>query len=56
MKFMRNHGHGTGTLSLLTGNKLDGKSPGWASFTIGDHHQSRVICEVVALPSPRLRQ
>jgi hypothetical protein len=47
---------GTGTLSLRAGNKLDGKSPSWASFTSGDHHQSRVICEVVALPSPRLRQ
>ena len=56
MKFMRNRGHGTGTLSLLAGNKLDRKSPGWASFTSGDHHQSRVICEVVALPSPRLHQ
>ncbi len=28
-EFMRNRGHGTGTLSLLAGNKLDGNSPGW---------------------------
>src|SRR5579864_8863232 len=32
MEFMRNRGHGTGTLSLLAGNKLDGTSPGWAGF------------------------
>ena len=29
----RNRGHGTGTLSLLAGNKLDGSSPGWPGFT-----------------------
>ena len=28
-----NRGHGTGTLSLLAGNKLDGSSPGWETFT-----------------------
>ena len=28
-----NRGHGTGTLSLLAGNKLAGNSPGWAGFT-----------------------
>jgi hypothetical protein len=33
MKFMRNRGHGTGTLSLRASNKLDGKLSGWASFT-----------------------
>ena len=27
-----NRGHGTGTLSLLAGNKLDGTSPGWPGF------------------------
>jgi subtilisin family serine protease len=31
--FFRNRGHGTGTLSLLAGNKLDGQSPGWPGFT-----------------------
>jgi hypothetical protein len=35
MKFS-NHGHGTGTLSLLAGNKIDGKSPG-ATFFTGRH-------------------
>jgi hypothetical protein len=29
---MRNRGHGTGTLSLLAGGKLDGTSPGWAGY------------------------
>ena len=28
-----NRGHGTGTLSLLAGNKLAGTSPGWPGFT-----------------------
>ncbi|TGQ56140.1 peptidase S8 [Mesorhizobium sp. M1C.F.Ca.ET.193.01.1.1] len=28
-----NRGHGTGTLSLLAGNKLDGTSPNWPGFT-----------------------
>ncbi|TPN86508.1 peptidase S8 [Mesorhizobium sp. CU2] len=28
-----NRGHGTGTLSLLAGNKLDGSSPHWPGFT-----------------------
>lgn len=27
-----NRGHGTGTLSLLAGNRLDGTSPGWNGF------------------------
>ncbi|TAT71057.1 S8 family serine peptidase [Rhizobium ruizarguesonis] len=30
---LNNHGHGTGTLSLLAGNKLNGNSPGWKSFS-----------------------
>lgn len=30
---MSNRGHGTGTLSLLAGNKLDGTSPNWPGFT-----------------------
>ncbi|RWY75281.1 S8 family serine peptidase [Rhizobium sp. WSM1325] len=28
-----NRGHGTGTLSLLAGNRLDGTSPGWQGFS-----------------------
>lgn len=32
MTFMRNRGHGTGTLSLLAGNKLDGTSAHWPGF------------------------
>jgi hypothetical protein len=32
MEFARNRGHGTGTLSLLAGNKLDGSTPGWTGF------------------------
>lgn len=32
MAFMRNRGHGTGTMSLLAGNKLDGTTPGWGGF------------------------
>src|SRR5262249_36614361 len=28
----RNRGHGTGTLSLLAGNVLDGGTPGWGGF------------------------
>lgn len=28
-----NHGHGTGTLSLLAGNRLDGSSPGWGNYS-----------------------
>jgi hypothetical protein len=31
-EFARNRGHGTGTLSLLAGNKLDGNAPGWPTF------------------------
>lgn len=30
---LTNHGHGTGTLSLLAGNKLNGNSPGWKTFS-----------------------
>lgn len=29
---LTNHGHGTGTVSLLAGNKLNGNSPGWKAF------------------------
>ncbi|MEI2300961.1 S8 family serine peptidase [Ensifer sp. MJa1] len=28
-----NRGHGTGTLSILAGNRLDGSSPNWPGFT-----------------------
>ena len=31
-KFATNRGHGTGTLSLLAGAKLDGTSPSWSGF------------------------
>ena len=31
-QFARNRGHGTGTLSLLAGNRLDGSAPGWPNF------------------------
>lgn len=31
-KLLANPGHGTGTLSLLAGNALDGTSPGWKGF------------------------
>lgn len=31
-KPLTNPGHGTGTLSLLAGNSLDGTSPGWKGF------------------------
>ena len=33
MKLIRTRGHGTGTLSLLAGNKLNGTSPNWPGFT-----------------------
>ena len=32
LEFANNRGHGTGTLSLLAGNKLDGNAPGWPNF------------------------
>jgi Subtilase family len=32
MQFASNRGHGTGTLSLLAGNRLDGTAPGWPNF------------------------
>ncbi|TJW17959.1 MAG: peptidase S8 [Mesorhizobium sp.] len=40
-----NRGHGTGTLSLLAGNKLDGTSPHWPGFTdfIGGAPQAKII-------------
>jgi hypothetical protein len=41
----RNRGHGTGTLSLLAGNKLDGTSPSWPGFKdfVGGAPNARVI-------------
>ena len=33
MGFIRNRGHGTATLALLAGNRLDGTSPHWKNFT-----------------------
>lgn len=40
-----NRGHGTGTLSLLAGNRLDGTSPNWPGFTdfVGGAPLARVI-------------
>ena len=32
MKLVNTRGHGSGTLSLLAGNRLDGTSPGWPGF------------------------
>jgi hypothetical protein len=45
MEFARNRGHGTGTLSLLAGNKLDGSSPGWTNFVdfVGVAPMAKVI-------------
>ncbi|MGM4939652.1 S8 family serine peptidase [Rhizobium sp. 768_B6_N1_8] len=40
-----NHGHGTGTVSLLAGNKLNGNSPGWKSFSdyVGGAPQASIL-------------
>lgn len=40
-----NRGHGTGTLSLLAGNRLDGTSPHWPGFTdfVGGAPQAKII-------------
>lgn len=40
-----NRGHGTGTLSLLAGNKLDGSCPGWQGYEehIGGAPFARVV-------------
>ncbi|MEM5473855.1 S8 family serine peptidase [Hoeflea sp. AS60] len=40
-----NRGHGTGTLGLLAGNKLDGHSPGWGGFAdyVGAAPLARII-------------
>ncbi|WP_192245106.1 S8 family serine peptidase [Mesorhizobium silamurunense] len=40
-----NRGHGTGTLSLLAGNKLDGTSPHWPGFTdfVGGAPQTKIL-------------
>ncbi|MDX8496938.1 S8 family serine peptidase [Mesorhizobium sp. VK4C] len=40
-----NRGHGTGTLSLLAGNKLDGTSPHWPGFTdfVGGAPQAKIL-------------
>ncbi|TKB13163.1 MAG: peptidase S8 [Mesorhizobium sp.] len=40
-----NRGHGTGTLSLLAGNKLDGTSPHWPGFTdfVGGTPQAKIL-------------
>lgn len=40
-----NPGHGTGTLSLLAGNALDGAAPGWPGFRdfVGGAPQARIV-------------
>ncbi|WP_257388154.1 S8 family serine peptidase [Tahibacter caeni] len=40
-----NRGHGTGTLSLLAGNRLDGSAPGWEGFRdfVGAAAQAQII-------------
>ncbi|WP_448242998.1 S8 family serine peptidase [Pseudoxanthomonas mexicana] len=44
-KWLSNPGHGTGTLSLLAGNKLVGASPGWKGFKdfIGGAPEAEII-------------
>ena len=45
MEALRNRGHGTATLALLAGNKLDGTSPSWPGFVdaLGGAPLARVI-------------
>lgn len=45
MEFIRNRGHGSGTLSLLAGNKLDGTSPDWPGYKdyVGGAPLARII-------------
>lgn len=45
MEVVRNRGHGTATLALLAGSRLDGTSPGWAGFDgfVGGAPFARVI-------------
>ena len=42
---LANPGHGTGTLSLLAGNKLDGAAPGWPGFRdfVGGAPLARIV-------------
>src|ERR1700754_1745455 len=44
-QLLSNRGHGTGTLSLLAGNKLAGTSPGWPGYTdyIGGAPFARIV-------------
>jgi Subtilase family len=53
----RNRGHGTGTLSLLAGNELDGQSPGWPGFkdAIGGAPLAGIIPIRIANSVVRLR-
>ncbi len=50
MEFMRSRGHGTGTLSLLAGNKLDGTSPGWSGFVdfVGAAPTAKIVAVRIA--------
>lgn len=45
MEAIRNRGHGTATLALLAGNRLNGTSPSWPAFTdfIGGAPFARII-------------
>lgn len=45
MEAVRNRGHGTATLALLAGHRLDGTSPGWPGFDgpVGGAPYARVI-------------
>jgi subtilisin family serine protease len=45
MEFMRNRGHGTGTLSLLAGNRLDGHSPAWPGFA--DYLGAAALAQII---------
>lgn len=45
LKFMRNRGHGTGTLSFLAGNKLDGHSPAWPGFA--DYLGAAALAQII---------
>lgn len=47
MEAVRNRGHGTATLALLAGNRLDGTSPGWPGFA--DHLGGAPFARVVPI-------
>jgi hypothetical protein len=47
MQLVRNRGHGSATLGLLAGNKLDGTSPGWSNFR--DYVGGAPLAQVIPL-------